>query len=437
MFTERPTEEQRHLHVKAHLKSAPLDVLPTSAMELIHHYEGQDLPAPMSTYTLLISSLFSRPSSVAKAQAWDMFMHMRYAAHPEPDQLLYSIMIRACASPISTKYSSEPERALDLWRELTIDHKIMPSVGSYNAVILACARSGTKTYVNEAFRLAKQMLDSHRDAFGNSAFRPDKKTFCALLEGAKRIGDLGRARWILAELVRGPERTSLEEVEDRASELDEEVMMHMFHAYASYKPPFLRSATKVVDGIPQPNEETQPVERDTVSITEKEPAPSWTQLPPQSRQEVLREAQFLFSRILEDTGHAAAGEESSPIAASVFKNVKLTPRLINSYLSIFYKHSDLETSRQEFWKNFEEFGVQRTLRSYVEALERCAHTRWELERDLALVFGKELWDKWEAVEAAAGPDAPRHDARLLERLHAAMIRLYAVYVGAYVSSTHI
>ena len=47
------------------------------------------------------------------------------------------------------------------------------------------------------------MLDSHRDAHGFPAFRPDVKTFCALLEGAKRIGDLGRARWILVELVRG------------------------------------------------------------------------------------------------------------------------------------------------------------------------------------------------------------------------------------------
>ena len=404
-------------------------------MELIHHYEGQDAPAPMQTYTLLISSLFSRPSSVAKAQAWDMFMHMRYAAHPEPDQLLYSIMIRACASPISTKYSSEPERALDLWKEMTVDQKIMPSVGSYNAVILACARSGTKAYVNEAFRLAKQMLDSHRDAFGYSAFRPDKKTFCALLEGAKRIGDLGRARWILAELVRGPEKTSPEKVQSKAPELDEEVMMHMFHAYASYKPPFLRSATKVVDGVPQANEETAAAESDNVSITEKEPAPSWTQLPPQSRQEVLREAQFLFARILEDTGLAAAGEESSPIAANVFKNVKLTPRLVNSYLSIFYKHADLETSRQEFWKSFEDLGVQRTLRSYVEALERCAHTRWEPERELALVFGKELWEKWEAAEAAAGLDAPRRDARLVERWHAAIIRLYAVYVEVYAPLT--
>jgi hypothetical protein len=67
-------------------------------------------------------------------------------------------MIRACANPVSIRFSSEPEKALDLWTEMTMDHKIPPTVQAYNAVILACVpRLGTKTYVNEAFRLARQM----------------------------------------------------------------------------------------------------------------------------------------------------------------------------------------------------------------------------------------------------------------------------------------
>ena len=64
-----------------------------------------------------------------------------------------------------------------------MDHKIPPTAQAYNAVILACARSGTKIYVDEAFQLASQMLDSRRDATGISVFRPDERTFCALLEG--------------------------------------------------------------------------------------------------------------------------------------------------------------------------------------------------------------------------------------------------------------
>jgi hypothetical protein len=94
------------------------------------------------------------------------------------------MIIRACASPFNARYPFEPEKALDLWREMTKDQKLTPTAGSY-------AKSGTKSYVNEALRPARQMLDSHRDAHSLPAFRPDRKTFCALLEGAKRIGDLG------------------------------------------------------------------------------------------------------------------------------------------------------------------------------------------------------------------------------------------------------
>jgi hypothetical protein len=120
---------------------------------------------------------------------------------------------------------------------MTIDRRIPPAAGAYNAAILACACSGSKVYVNEAFRLAKEMLDSHRDAHGRSAFRPDSRTFGALLEGAKRIGDLGRVRWILAEMI----EVSRRDPESKDVVVDERIMMHVFRSYATYEPPFRRS----------------------------------------------------------------------------------------------------------------------------------------------------------------------------------------------------
>jgi len=89
--------------------------------------------------------------------------------------------------------------------------------------------------MNEAFRLARQMLDLNRDAEGKSDYRPDQKMFCAL-EGAKRIGDLGRARWILAELVRAWKVEDINAPVDTG--VDEEVMMHLFQMYVAYRPPF-------------------------------------------------------------------------------------------------------------------------------------------------------------------------------------------------------
>ncbi|KAG1844581.1 hypothetical protein C8R48DRAFT_780234 [Suillus tomentosus] len=127
----KPSETQRDLHIKSHLRDPAvfsLRAFPTRAIDLLHKYEASGLHAPMKSYPRIISTLFSvRPSPsppsisstldvpsgrlAANSQAWDPFAHMRYIAHPTPDAHLYTLVIRACAS---TFLSPEPERALDL-----------------------------------------------------------------------------------------------------------------------------------------------------------------------------------------------------------------------------------------------------------------------------------------------------------------------------------
>jgi hypothetical protein len=369
---------------------------------------------------------------------------MRYVAHPYPDVVLYTMMIRACASPVSVRYSSEPEKALDLWTEMTVDRKIMPTVGSYNAIILACARSGEKTYVNEAFRLARQMLDSHRDAQGISAFRPDRKTFCALLEGAKRTGNLTRARWILAEMVAPKPENDPNAVE---AEIDEEIMMHIFNAYASYKPPVLKKmegalgsdkaeshaepntndvALQVSEGSSQSSSASS---ENSLIVEDESENPSFAHIPPQSRAEVLREVKILLNRIIEERkGSEPVATPSLPIAERKFRNVEITPRLLGAYLSVFYKHGSLDTSRELFWKLFDDLNVTRTPRIYVEALERCGNARRGPERQTAVPFADQLWDQWIALEDSACRAGKPLPSRLVERAHIAMIRTLAVYV---------
>ena len=443
-LTAAPTDTQKHLHIQAHLKATSLEELPTSALDTLHSYEARAQAAPMQTYTAVITSLFSRSSSISRAQAWDLFSHMRYVAHPNPDALLYTLMIRACASPISSALSSEPEKALDFWTEMTVDHRITPTVGAYNAVILACARSGTEMYVNEAFRLARQMLDSHRDAEGKSAYRPDRKTFCALLEGAKRIGDLGRARWILAEMVRGREAEDVNGPVDAG--VDEEVMMHLFQTYAAYRPPFQRAKTRLVqedikEGVKEgvqskaaaekANEE-KPAEKvfQEIMTENQDEASSFAHIPPQSHAEVLQEVKSLFQRICEECGSA-----NEPNADKLkFKDVQLTPRLVNSYLAVFYKHASLSTSRDFFWKIYEELGVLRSTRAYVEALERCGNAQKGDERIVALKFAEELWESWKVIEASGKHDGRPLSARMIERAHVAMIRVLVLYVFIFTCS---
>ncbi|KAF9450726.1 hypothetical protein P691DRAFT_809562 [Macrolepiota fuliginosa MF-IS2] len=452
-FITTPTERQRHLHVKAHLNAAPPFTIPTSALAILHSYEEKALFAPLQTYTRCITTLYSI-SSVARAQAWDLFTHMRYVAHPDPDIVLYTLMIRACASPLSGSRRSEPEKALDFWTEMTVDHKIEPTVAAYNAVILACARSGERVYVNEAYRLAKEMLDTHRDARGVSAFKPNRKTFCALLEGAKRVGDLGRARWILAEMVRATGEYEAGGAGDLNRpvdvSVDEEVMFHLFHAYAVYRPPFRREATVIVheEGRESSNETaatSSSEERTTLPSSTTSPdnpppesngptaptldtAPSFSHIPPQSHEEVIHEAAFLFRRILNDTGVLPLPhhhQHLSPHLLDKFSQVQLTSRLINAYVHVFFRHASLDVAQKLFWKVFDQLGVQRSARVYVQALEVCAHARKGRDRDVALGFAENLWKEWCVLEEN-GWDGKRVSARLIERAYVAKLRLHSV-----------
>ena len=380
----------------------------------------------MTAYSRLIAALFRTPSSLAHAQAWDLFAHMRYVAHPQPDALLFTQMIHACALPTP----AEPERALDLFTEMTVDRRIPPTAGAYNAAILACARSGSKVYVNEAFRLAKEMLDAHRDARGRSTFRPDSQTFGALLEGAKRIGDLGRARWILAEMV----EVVRQNPEGRDVVVDERIMTHVFHAYAAYRPPFKRSMAPLVKGDvdaakpPSPSEPIEESASSSVGASSPESSPSFAHLPPQSSAEVIGEARALFSRVSRSSSSSSprAGGTSGTAALPTLPDVHITPRLLNAYLSVFYAHASLETAREAFRTVFAQEGVEKDAHTLVEALERCARARRGPERTSIAVkgFAEEAWREWVVLENSQQKD--RLSARHIQRAYAARIRIQSL-----------
>ncbi|KAF9262334.1 hypothetical protein L218DRAFT_441360 [Marasmius fiardii PR-910] len=438
---ETPTEQQRHLHVQAHLKATSSTTIPTSALSILHFYENQAVPPPMKTYSKVIHRLLTVPNSTSQAQAWDLFSHMRYVAHPTPDVVLYTQMIRACASYFTTSLPSEPERALDLWTEMCVDNSITPLAGTYNAVILACARSGRKAYVAEAFRLAKQMLDSSRDAYGLPAYLPDIHTFCALLEGAKRIGDLARVRWILAEMI-GEKQRGVTDIT-----VNHKVMMHVFHAYASYQVPFQRSMALLVEEVVDKGGDDMSSWSDASALQDGQEGkdsdnpealppvpevrtPLFTHIPPQTHQEVVREAEILFSRILEETGRKVNYDtlEDAFVPQLKFDNVAITVQLLNSYLSVHYKHNSLENARALFWKIFEDLGIQRNQRTLQEAMHKCAMSR-RAERKVALEFARELVEAWKAsnMENVEASDIrATASARRVEKFHAAYIHILSL-----------
>lgn len=471
-FASSPTELQRDYHIKAFCKSLTFGSFPLQVEELLHDYEARGLPAPMKSYARVLQALLSmrtRPS-LGHAQAQDLFAHMRYAVHPKPDIGLYTLMIRSCAHPAMP---AEPERALDLLTEATVDQKLAPTTATFSAVIYALSRSGEKRYVREAFRLAKQMVDGNRDARGVSAFRPDRCLVDALLEGAKRIGDLSRTRWLLAitlrETANADARVAEGAGEGESPELssivlNEGIMRHIFHAYASYKVPFKPSLAKIVeepnanvaDAASGSSQATHPEAAETPSaevatdmeddfaslgLPAEQDEPAFSLLPPQSRAEVTREVDILFSRIVQDNKQRPrsmadlnTAEDDSSSLSGPFQHVALTSRLLNAYLSVHYVHSNFEVWCELYRTLFEQLDVPRDAKTYVEALERCAISH-RSERHLALRLAEEIWGSWQSVEGAwrtnsssdsNDPAVSTLNARLVERANAAMIRMLSL-----------
>ncbi|KAF9784662.1 hypothetical protein BJ322DRAFT_1021370 [Thelephora terrestris] len=453
--TDTPNPIQRHQHIKAYINSTLPDTIPLSALSLLHKYENMNLAPPMKTYASLISTLTSVPSSLAKAQAWDLFSHMRYVAHPTPDAVIYNLMILACARtpPSGGTGDSEPQRALDLFTEMTVDNNIQPTREVYTAVVLACARSGRAKFVNEAFRLAKEMLDGHRDALGRPTFTPNNALFGALLQGAKRIRDLPRTRWILAEMVQVIIRQHRARVDDGMEipkqdvvVLTENTMVHVFHAYASYQVPFHRSATRIVEDRGDttetiPPEDTRPSSLKgptdaTEAQVDKEEAgevatadsdPRFNSIPPQSRGEVLAEAKNLFEGILHDTQRPQAlpPSKSSNEPPMLFKDVRISTELVNAYLSVHYCHGRVSETQSLFRSLFEDVCVERNFLSYVEALEACV--RWSCEKTKqaqALSFAEEVWELLQKDERVQDEMFGAR-IRLIERANLALIRVFS------------
>lgn len=355
---------------------------------------------------------------------------MRYVAHPTPDAHLYAIMIRACGMPTRP----EPERALDLWTEM-LENRIQPTKGAYEAIILVCGRAGQK-WLGEGIRLAREMNTYLPGVSGG------RQMWCALLEGCKRIGDLKRARWILADALRSAVQGDIDKTSSVTSTVDAKMMSHLFHTYASYTPPFKRGATRLVEE--HSSETTEPSLTQSDSTTELQDPdhtmddinPSFSRLPPQTASDVIAEAQALFDRIVQDRDgsleQARSRRTCDPLAGK-FAQVESTPSLLNAYMSVFYAHARIERAREVFSSLFGTTGqshYKSNAHTFVDALERCSLAT-KNERVVASQWGQELWLRWQAIESQAvtsGHDTVGPFARLIERAHTAMRRILTLYV---------
>lgn len=217
--------------------------------------------------------------------------------------------------------------------------------------------------------------------------------------------------------------------------------MHVFHTYTSYVPPFTRNLAVLVpgrQGAASSASDTQVSNASQRSTNVPPPAGQsarFTRIPPQTSHEVMEEVQTLFQRVLQDTGKGKGESAVDDLfVGQKFKHVKMTVRLVNSYISAHYQHSSLETAEALFWKVFGEVDLVPDARSYLEALERCARSKRGHERSVGLRFAEKVWSEWEALEESRRTSDRPLDARMVERAHIAFMRVLALYAFYVISA---
>ncbi|KAL8280076.1 hypothetical protein RQP46_007406 [Phenoliferia psychrophenolica] len=383
-----------------HLLSSLLPAHPELAIQHLHSLEAAGYTPLLDTYTLLIAALLS-PSTPAHltSRGWDLYAHTRLVSHPTPSASLYATMIAACARGSHPS----PERAIDLFTEMTSDNQLAPTAEVYNALIRACARRGTQDYYFEALRFMRQMLDDN--------VPPSRQTFHAVLEGARRHGDLPRARWMLVKMVgvggdAAPDASSLGLV---------------FQTYAAYKPPVAQAGTakragkgarKVTVVSPEGFAAAATTTTSTARALDRPDPAEEPRSEAQGLVDLLGESSIFYPGPLPQTTDALLAEAanlmsqcvpsdllglslSTPTSSTIFPSVLPNTFLLNSYLGLLAAHAPFD-AMMAFWRTaYSTLDVERNRFSFETVMRRCETAK---NRVVATESAREVFAEWKAWE---------------------------------------
>jgi hypothetical protein len=434
------------------------------SLTVLHELEDLNLAAPQAVYHAVITRLVHSEAPSHRAAGWNLFGHMRLVAHSTPTRSLYTEMIAACAHPTHP----EPERALDLWTEMTIDSGILPDVNTFNAVLLACGR--VQRFYPETFRLMRQLLDFYQTSPPGTPqktmYTPTRQTFDALLDGAKRNGDLARARWVLTEMIRfsnhpgfandgkdvGPTAHTLSNVLSTYASSEAKIGKSMLRMTDG------KAASKGADDEPESSategsglnheqmtrkmgslgfEEAAPIGANVIvegkmatdleqpslgsrrdesgsegmeagRAADSQPARNVATSPlPQSSAEIVQEATLLFRHTLTDWQTYAAGERSPTGGLPPLRFARVRSEVVDCFLAVLYKHASFADALAGFKTVYAESHVRRTGHSWRHFFEFASRTR---ERELAASESHALFEEFALFER----EAKTHFDRLLE-----------------------
>ncbi|BGP14722.1 hypothetical protein JCM10213_002748 [Rhodosporidiobolus nylandii] len=405
---------------------------PELALQHLQSMECAGHTPLLATYTAVVHRLVSpySPPHLVR-EGWNLYAQTRAVAYPIPDVPLFSTMILAC----STGAHPAPERAIDLFTEMTHDNRLPPSEMAFNGVIRACAREGSEEYYYEALRYLRRMLDEN--------VRPSRHTFHAVLEGAKRHGDLARARWMLVKMIGiGGDCTP-----------NEKTLALLLQTYAAYRPESRdrnvrkgrsddarQAGDREAEGAEgedakgeeeggqrrkRPSAVLEP-EQDPTNLptsSSLSPSPSSTSSStqaviellgeaslfypgplPTTSAEVAAEAKNLMLQVVEPTVLAppssAASADASPAPASdanaspadsMFPSVLPSTFLLNSYLSVLNSHAPLPSSVAFFSHAYDALALPKNRFTFEVLMRRC-----ELAKDPqgAVRVAKGVFEEW-------------------------------------------
>ncbi|CDZ96416.1 FOG: PPR repeat [Phaffia rhodozyma] len=476
-----------HSHlIIARLSNADLP----GAITTLHSLEDQSIFVPEKTYISLIEPLLHSEIPAHRATGFNLFAHMRLVAYATPQREAFISLIKACGSSTDP----QPERALDLWKEMTEEHGYLPEVNAFNAAL--CALVPVGRFWGEALRMFKTMLDFYKYSVpagvipGQSAqeqgeseqrkmYTPNRETFELLLQGAAKNGDLARTRWVLTEMIRFSRSShGGDAVAPRSRTLELALM-----AYAAAKPSLVRGMVKLnrkkkegkkertdrkkatggevsnIDLATGKDEDgkaafketfdmsTSPsgslnspptssivsgltAEATTATLTaasssssssstsstssnekgvsdppspkkESQPAPSVASpYLPQTSQEILHEANVLLSHAYNDSHIYVINPDwrSPSNHPPPLRFVQMTPRLVNSYLSVVYHHASSLTHCVERFRNvWSEVKVRPNGWSYLHILQRLMTVN-SSDRQRAAKEAFEIFKEWQAFE---------------------------------------
>ncbi|EAN33102.1 PPR repeat family protein [Theileria parva strain Muguga] len=163
------------LMIKTHVNSGDI----SSAFSLYRKMENEGTKADLVVFSVLIDCLVKEKHI---KDAWSLFNYMRTWRLIEPDEVLFTIMIKSCS------YSREAEKALNLYQEMLTMNKF-PTIYTY--IELINCLSNRKEYFHQCFQFYNQIKAQE--------YPINSHILLLLLQSCCTVGNVRKAKEVILE----------------------------------------------------------------------------------------------------------------------------------------------------------------------------------------------------------------------------------------------